>query len=364
MDVIERFRKRRMERKKAREDANNRLPFGLCEREGIEIGDDWGPSEAWAALAEKGITPEGEYSKMKKEPKSNGYPNDDAPRTHTAKSLSGFDKRRRERAENSFLDELDENERNEVSEMLTEIFDKGAYRIARSPESFGGIVMNGYKSQVETGTSSEFAALDKGWRKEASDRMYGHGGLDDSEYEKYGYLGLADEDEDADDVYRPEYGEVTYSLKKDRMQDRVTYSFGDSLNTIDRISTPGYAGDAPTIEGMTSVGRARNVRRILREYEKYKNGELNYNEMFMKLRDYADNAYIELQYHGPVTFEDIDSISFTNKSAMIEAFTGIPNSVRMKIITKLKNGKVKVLYRDSAGGRFKDAMPWIEDVFG
>ena len=363
MDVIERFRKRRMERKKAREDANNRLPFGLCEREGIEIGDDWGPSEAWAALAEKGITPDGEYSKMKKE-ETRKNPNDDVPRAHTAKSLSGFDKHRQEKAKKSILNDLDDAEKQEVADMLTEMFDKGAYRIARGPDSFGGIIENGYKSQIETGTSGENAALNKEWRKTASDKMYGHGGLDDTEYEKYGYLGFADDDMDADDELRPEYGDVTYTLKKDRMQDRVTYSFGDSLNAMNYISTPGYAGDKPTIEGMTSLGNPKYIRRALKEYERYKKGEQSYEDMFRRAKEWADNMYVELQYHGPVTFEDIDTITFNTMDSMIGAFRSIPNSVRERIIKKLKNSGVKVKYRQKPGAKFEDAMPWIEDFFG
>lgn len=87
MDAIERYRKRRDERLSKRgyraddeeEEAGNsggnsgggnkgghgntRLPYGLCQREGIEVGKGWSPRDAWDALAEKGITPAGEFSK-------------------------------------------------------------------------------------------------------------------------------------------------------------------------------------------------------------------------------------------------------------------------------------------------------------
>lgn len=45
---------------------NTRLPFGLCQRFGIQIGKDWGPSEAWDALADKGITPKGAFDRLKR----------------------------------------------------------------------------------------------------------------------------------------------------------------------------------------------------------------------------------------------------------------------------------------------------------
>ena len=43
---------------------NTRLPFGLCRRLGIEVGSDWTPRDAWDALADKGITPAGEFSRL------------------------------------------------------------------------------------------------------------------------------------------------------------------------------------------------------------------------------------------------------------------------------------------------------------
>ena len=45
---------------------NTKLPFGLCKRFGIEIGADWTPKDAWDALADKGITADGAYARLKK----------------------------------------------------------------------------------------------------------------------------------------------------------------------------------------------------------------------------------------------------------------------------------------------------------
>ena len=62
--AVKRYKLRRDARIKKRLDGNTRLPFGLCQREGIEIGEDWSPQDAWEALAGKGISPEGEYAKL------------------------------------------------------------------------------------------------------------------------------------------------------------------------------------------------------------------------------------------------------------------------------------------------------------
>lgn len=43
---------------------NTKLPFGLCKKYGIEYGDDWSPRDAWSALADKGVTPGGEFARL------------------------------------------------------------------------------------------------------------------------------------------------------------------------------------------------------------------------------------------------------------------------------------------------------------
>ena len=82
-DAVAEYRKRRQQRLDARfrndapeeENTNNappprrvghgntRLPFGLCQRYGIEVGSDWTPRDAWDALADKGVTPASEFAK-------------------------------------------------------------------------------------------------------------------------------------------------------------------------------------------------------------------------------------------------------------------------------------------------------------
>ena len=46
-----------------RQDANNRLPYGLCKKYGIEVPPGTTPHEAWELLKEHGIDPDGAYRK-------------------------------------------------------------------------------------------------------------------------------------------------------------------------------------------------------------------------------------------------------------------------------------------------------------
>ena len=93
-DSIEQYRRRRAERMSARMDAdsddetasaggakkgghgNTKIPFGLCQREGIEIQKGWTPEDAWKALEGKGYSAGETYKELKKtgkvKPKSSG----------------------------------------------------------------------------------------------------------------------------------------------------------------------------------------------------------------------------------------------------------------------------------------------------
>jgi len=74
-DAVADFRIRRQERLDADEGEDNntpkknhgntRLPYGLCQREGIEIGKGWTPKDAWNALEGKGYSPKEEYEGLK-----------------------------------------------------------------------------------------------------------------------------------------------------------------------------------------------------------------------------------------------------------------------------------------------------------
>lgn len=67
--AIERYKKRREKRLNARCDddgahGNTRIPFGLCQREGIKIDPSWTPKDAWDALKKKGYSASATYRRM------------------------------------------------------------------------------------------------------------------------------------------------------------------------------------------------------------------------------------------------------------------------------------------------------------
>lgn len=291
-------------------------------------------------------------------------PNDDVPRTHTAKSLAKFDSHRMKAIEGSFIDDMTQEEKTSAADMLREIFTQGAYRCARSTKSFGGIIENGYKSQIETGKGGYGAAKDKDARKRCSQALYGHDGMDDTEYEKCGYLGLSDDKDDYDFTGIPGYGgssPCVYTFRKDHMQDRVSYTMGDSLNTWYRgyMKCAGYAGENPTIEGMTAMDDISDARRAIKAYQRFKRGEISFRDMFKEVRYMLNNSYIELQYNGPVTVEDIEKVTFTSQTDLENAFNYMGAARRKRVIKKLQDNSVQLLYRTRRGEEFKDAWEFL-----
>lgn len=293
-------------------------------------------------------------------------PNDDKPRTHTQRSLESFDTYRMKKLDGSFIDDMTAEEKQLTAEMLQTVFDQGAYRVARSTSSFAGIIENGYKSQIEVGKSGYGAFKGKDEHKRASEIFFGHSGLDDTEYEKYGYIGFKDEAEDWDDYSHPGYGgnsPLTYTLRKESVQDRTTYTYGDSLNTRHYMTSAGYAGPNPTIEGISSLSSKNSILKKLEAYRKYKNGAISYKDMFREIRSGVNNGYIECQFHGPITIKDIERVSFNTVNDLDKAFGKMGKDRKKRVVKLLRENNVDLVYRERRGQAFKDAWAHLRENF-
>ena len=289
-------------------------------------------------------------------------PNDDAPRTHNTKALENYDTYRMKAIEGSFVDDMTDEEKQATVDMLTEIFSKGEYRSARGLTHFGHIIDEGYKSQIETGTGGTGAAITRSGRIECSKKMFGHNGkMADSDYEKMGYLAPADDAEDYDDGDHPFYGQMTLTFKKDNLKDRSTYTFGDSLNTRYYMHAAGYAGDKPTIEGMTSLPNIDRMRSVLGYWKKYKDGDIDFEEMYKNVRRYANNNYVEMQFTGPVTADDISKATWQNKKDLYKSFDKMGDERRKRVIGILKDKGIQILYRTPDG--FVDAWDALREKY-
>ena len=69
---------------------NTRIPYGLCQREGIEIQSGWTPKDAWKALEGKGYSAGSVYKELKKTGKVGGRPGEKPKKPKTHIRISSF----------------------------------------------------------------------------------------------------------------------------------------------------------------------------------------------------------------------------------------------------------------------------------
>ena len=297
-------------------------------------------------------------------------PNDDKPRTHTAKSLEGFDEHRMKKAdETPFLSEMSDKMKMDVANMLTDIFDVGEYRMRRKGH-FEDIFDGRFKTLLETGTSG--GSSFKPGRRETGVESFGHDyDIKSKDSEKYGYLGVPDDEEALGYEMASWYGDTVYKFKKDRVKDRVTYALGDTLDADRPIV--GYAGDYPTIEGASALdcwgGGKEKLKKVMDYYKAYKRGEMSFgsalNHMVQEMRD----RYIETHFHGDLTLADVASITFPMTSrgehkGLKDTFSKMTPEKRQKVVDFCRANDIKLQYYERGDKKIRDAYEYLEKEFG
>ena len=289
-------------------------------------------------------------------------PNDDVPRSHTQKSLENFDTHRSE-SEDKYpvLSGMTQEQKQEVVNMMTDVFQNGAYRMRREGH-FADIVLGHFKNTLETGTSG--GATGDSLRRGTERKMFGLEGHEAVDGEKYGYVGLEDDETEFQKDVADGYGGFVYKFKKDAVQDRATYSCGDSLDSSpEGESRPlaGYAGQKPTYEGVSALYSGK-YQEVMELYERYKRGLLDYESFLGKFSRKCRDGYIECHYHGMLTIEDVESIT-VGQDDITRTFRNLTEKRAKEVVKKLKDcGTMFRVVMDD--GEMRDAYELIEKEFG
>ena len=130
-----------------------------------------------------------------------------------------------------------------------------------------------------------------------------------NEFEKYGYLADKNTERDFRLSGTKHYGDVMIKFKRDNVFGRTTFTADDSLlPALDfdlvpsRLSSPSW-----TSLRQDTISRGdRTVLNALRSAYEGKVGPLGY------CGD-TDSPYIELQFHGELTLDDIEEVVFRPK---------------------------------------------------
>ena len=209
---------------------------------------------------------------------------------------------------------------------LKTLFEKYDYLMRFDGNVVGKILDSHFMNQLESKTSHGY--LGGSTRKRLSHRLFGSTGEhneDPDYFEKYGYC---DSFEDIKNGRRggmaSGYGGVVVKFRKDRVAERTTYTADDSLDS-NRSHVAGRAGSNPTFEGLTYWVGVKGILDIMRST----GGNITPRHI--------SGCYLELQYHGRLTFEDVEEIMIPNPET-----AGWRDRVSEADINRLKEKGVKV----------------------
>ena len=225
-----------------------------------------------------------------------------------------------------------EAEISKYESQLATAFDKFDFATNTDSNAIEQILKDGkFKGIVETGTSN--GELDIDLRKRATEGLFSFFDIDDldpSEFEKYGYLGTADR--------AKMYGDCRVVFKKENLWDRTTFTVGDSLESyvnggykipsmvsnpkIVSFSTDPFSPDMPDINN-TAIKSIQKAFDSIEENGYFK-GVIN------------NQDYVELQFHGAVTLDDVAYIEIPQSSGNLNEILKIAESKGVKI--KVKRG--------------------------
>lgn len=247
----------------------------------------------------------------------------------TPKSLENFDEYQQKWVDSHFI--MSKKNKRTLQEGIQAVIDSNAYSMRVNAKDMQSIIDRGFLNQFETGTSG--GTLSAQYRKTASYRLFGDDAknMAADEFEKYGYLGSMDFKVDAKTSQASQYGRTIVKFKKDELKDRVTYTVDDSLgNAIHGEVVGGKIGDECSISGVPIY----NTDDLLEYFAESDWADIDNADEIAQL---MGCRYWEIQFHGKLTIDDVDSICYTGRDKPTD-----------EILRQLKEHKVKV-YKFASG---------------
>ena len=223
------------------------------------------------------------------------------------------------------------DERARYAEKLVELFENSDFGMNvprtndRGDDVIAAIFGSHFKNQMETKTGE--GLVDVAYRKRASETLFGTklAKTKDAEFEKYGFLMDKDMYKQAtsgiaDQYWR--YGDgVQVRFKKDMV--KTTFTIGDSLEAG---LTPSYTSDPKVVSS-----RNAHINRVLALTETKSAAEATRS---------LGTSYIELQYHGDLTPDMVESVFIPAPTA---------NKLSAEAIQKMRDSGAALYTHDAKG---------------
>ena len=196
---------------------------------------------------------------------------------------------------------------------LTEAMQNVSYQIRVPNCAIMGLILNSgrFKTQMETNSSG--AVMNVDIRKNFSQKCFGidPDTLPPEQYEIYGYASHGDlvKESTKESIVGQgvgQYGQIVVTLKKSAMKGRVTMTMGDSLDAH-QVTRPNFV-DQPDLHAVSQKARFTLIVDAYRHSQRKEQGQSDPVDMERAL-EAAQVGYLELQYHGGVRVEDIESVT-------------------------------------------------------
>lgn len=225
------------------------------------------------------------------------------------KTLSGYEKARVAYMEKIQNTEIMKPENKEaVEKALKTLIDDGDFCMRVRGSVLNTILDSDdrhFKNQMET--QSSMGAFNPEIRKEASEILFGvdSSQLQGRDFEKYGFLAGKDKTISFEDEEASDYGEIIIQFDKNKLFDRTTFTVGDSLNRITDKSLL-FAGKVSE-PSVCAVPQDNFTSKTIETSAKYNNGLV---ENHIEFCHEAMAEYIELQYHGNLSLDDVEILYY------------------------------------------------------
>ena len=234
---------------------------------------------------------------------------------------------------------LTEDEQNLIRKKIKNVEENSAFLMRIPSTSIDNLVQkNKFMNLFESGNSGGVPNIEA--RMKVSKNLFEHN-LDKESFvssEKYGYLSSKDFLKDIEFFSKrhgtSQYGDIIISFNKDKIKDRITYTLDDSL--LAGATKAVVSGD---FKDNLSLGIDKyNLKKY---YGVLKNLSESDDAISLTKEIKKENGffrYVELQYHGDITLDDVNEICFT-KDLPKEDIIKILKNKNIKLF-RLEGGKI------------------------
>ena len=233
-------------------------------------------------------------------------------------------------------EKISKNNEKYFHQTMLDIFEKNDFCMRLNKNVLPLIAQSKFMNQFETGSAP--LGLTFNQRRVIAKKMFTiPEDAEGSEYEKYGFLGSKNPKDDFkdDESFTGDYGDSIVRFKKRNLMHRTTFTIGDSLFNCmhDDVRS------SPVINPQIASIQRGHVNEVIYGLNVVENA--NAEKSYLDIQALTRQKYIELQYHGNLTIDDVESVTFNAKN------TNPNNPEVRKIIAMLKERGIKCYLSNS-----------------